>query len=138
MVFTRDRYLPGQLHPAQAFFLATAFAPFLGAVLSDYAYTRTYQVQWLNFSSWLIAGALVFAAIALVCALVDLARGGRSWLYFLLLLVTWVLGFINALIHARDAWATMPTGFFLSLVVVLLAGKATWLGFAGLRAGGAP
>jgi len=138
VVFTRDRYLPRQLHPAQAFFLAAAFAPFLGAVLSDYAYTRTYQVQWLNFSSWLIAGALVFAAIALVCALVDLARGRRSWLYFLLLLVTWVLGFINALIHARDAWATMPTGFFLSLVVVLLAGKATWLGFAGLRAGGAP
>ena len=42
------------------------------------------------------------------------------------------LGFVNALIHARDVWAMMPTGFILSIVVAVLACAATLLGFARL------
>ena len=43
-------------------------------------YASSYQVQWINFSSWLIVGGLVFGGAALVCALVDLFRraGGRG------------------------------------------------------------
>ena len=35
-------------------------------------------------------------------------KQGRPLMYFLLLLATWVLGFLNALEHAKDAWASMP------------------------------
>lgn len=129
------------LHPLHAVLLAGIIPLFLGALLSDIAYARTYQIQWTNFASWLIAGGLVFAGFALLWAVIDLFRashrGVRSLIYMLLLLATWCLGFINALIHARDAWASMPTGLILSVVVTLLACAATWIGFARFRMGGA-
>lgn len=127
------------LHPFHAALLAATVPLFLGALLSDLAYSSSYEVQWTNFASWLIAGALVFAGVALIWALVDLLRadhrGGRALLYVLLLLATFLLGFIDALIHAKDVWAVMPMGLVLSAVVALLAIAATWLGFSTLRRG---
>jgi uncharacterized membrane protein len=128
------------LHPLNAVLLAGALALFLGALLSDIVYFRSYQIQWSNFASWLLAGALVFGAFALVAAIVGLFRvRGRAWpvVYALLLLAVWVLGFIDALVHARDAFATMPAGLVLSVIVVILACVALWIAFAGMRTGGA-
>jgi uncharacterized membrane protein len=141
VTLTVDRTLQRTLHPLHAFALAAAVPLFLGGMLSDIAYSSSYQVQWTNFASWLIAGGLVFCGLALLCALVDLFRadhrGGRLLVDSLLLLATWVLGFVNALIHARDAWASMPTGLVLSVIVVVLACLAAWVGFSSLRTGGA-
>lgn len=129
------------VHPVHAFLLAGTVPLFLGAMLSDIAYSASYQIQWSNFASWLIAGGLVFGAFAVLAAVIDLfradRRGRRPLVYTLLLLVTWVLGFINALIHAKDAWASMPTGLILSVIVLVLACVATWVGFSSLRVGGA-
>lgn len=135
-----DRTRQSALHPVHAFLLAAAVPLFLGAMLSDAAYASSYQVQWTNFASWLIAGGLVFGGFALVWAAVELLRADRRGghlIYFLLLLAAWVLGFINALVHAKDAWASMPAGLILSVIVVVLAMAATWIGFSGLRAGAA-
>ena len=63
-------------------------------------------------------------------------RGGRLLLYFLLLLAAWVLGFVNALVHAKDAWAVMPSGLVLSVIVTVLAVVAAWTGLSNLRSGG--
>ena len=60
-------------------------------------------------------------------------RNRRGLMYVLLLLATLVLGFINALVHARDGWAAMPTGLILSIAVVLLAAAASVIGLADLR-----
>ncbi|MEW7849889.1 DUF2231 domain-containing protein [Massilia aurea] len=112
---------PGVLH---TILLAGSVSLFLGALLSDIAYYNTHQIQWSNFASWLNAGALLFAGLALVFALVNLVRAkpkaGRPLTYFLLLLVTWVIGLVNAFQHAKDAWAVMPTGLVLSAVVFIL------------------
>lgn len=128
------------LHPLQAVLLASMIPLFLGAALSDVAYSLSFQVQWANFASWLIAGGLVFGGAALLVALVGLLRrgrrGNRPVAYVLLLLATWGLGFINALVHAKDAWATMPTGLVLSVVVAVLAIASTAAGFASHGAGG--
>ena len=114
--------------------IATSALPlFLGALLSDWAYSSSFQPQWINFSSWLLAGALVLAGIALLWAAVDVLRRRGSRVYLLLLLATFVLGFVNALVHARDAWATMPTGMALSAVVMVLAIAAGATGLADLR-----
>jgi uncharacterized membrane protein len=114
--------------------IATSSLPlFLGALLSDWAYSRSFQPQWINFSSWLIAGALVLAGLALLWALVDVLRRRGGAVYLLLLLATFVLGFINALVHARDAAATMPTGLMLSAVVLVLVAVAAGMGLAGWR-----
>ncbi|MDR7335292.1 hypothetical protein [Roseateles asaccharophilus] len=111
----------------------SALPLFLGALLSDWAYSASFQPQWINFASWLIAGALVLAGLALAWALVDVLRRRANVVYLLLLLATFVLGFVNALIHARDAWATMPTGLALSAVVLVLAAVAGGMGLAGWR-----
>lgn len=131
------RYRPGPLH---AMLLAGTVPLFLGALLSDIAYYNSFQIQWANFAAWLIAGGLLFAGLALLFALVGLFRNRgnpRPLTYFLLLLVTWVLGFINALEHAKDAWAAMPMGLALSVIVTLLAVAATWVGLAQPRTGDA-
>lgn len=132
-----SRHVPNPLH---ATLLAGTVPLFLGAMLSDIAYYRTYEIQWSNFSSWLITGGLVFCGLAMLFALVNLFKAthkkGRPLIYLLLLVATWVLGFINALEHAKDAWATMPLGLVLSVIVTLLACAATWIGLTNLRAGG--
>ncbi|MGY2315691.1 DUF2231 domain-containing protein [Pseudomonas sp. SDO5522_S412] len=132
------RCTPGPLH---ATLLAGTVPLFLGALLSDIAYYQTYQIQWSNFAAWLIAGALLFCGLAGLFALVNLLRAdrkaGRPTVYFLLLLVTWALGLVNAFEHAKDAWAVMPSGLVLSAVVTLLACVTTWVGLTNLRSGGA-
>lgn len=134
--------LPRTLHPLHAILLGFAPPLFLGALLSDLAYWRTFHIQWANFASWLIAGALLFGGFALLWALVDLVRGGRAGrrpatIRFLVLLVMWGLGLVNALVHAKDAFATMPEALYLSAVVTLLAFVASWLGHAGHASRGA-
>ena len=130
-----ERSHPRALGRGPAFLLAAAFPLFLGALLCDWAYWSTYQIQWSNFASWLMAGGLVFAGIALVLSLFGLfgenRRGGLG--YFLLLLALVVTGFINSLVHARDAWAVMPMGLVFSVVVLVLATVATGIAFSGLR-----
>jgi uncharacterized membrane protein len=111
----------------------SALPLFVGALLSDWAYSSSFEPQWINFSSWLIAGALVLAGVALLWALVDVLRRRARLIYLLLLLATFALGFINALVHARDAAATMPSGLVLSAVVLVLAALAGGVGLTGWR-----
>lgn len=135
------RSTPGPLH---GILLAGTVPLFLGGLLSDIAYYQSYQIQWANFAAWLIAGGLLFCGLALVFALVNLIRApqksGRPVMYFVVLLITWVLGLINAFEHAKDAWAVMPSGLVLSVIVNVLAIVAAWIGLSNLsnqRTGGA-
>lgn len=128
------------IHPVHAALLASSLSLFLAALLSDWAYSSSYEVQWLNFAGWLIPGALVFLGFALLWAVIDFFRADvrrdrPGALYLLVLLTTFILGFINALIHAKDAYATMPAGLILSVLVFLLALASVWLGFSTLRRG---
>lgn len=127
---------PGTLH---TILLAGTVPLFLGALLSDLAYRDSYQIQWNNFASWLIAAGELFAGLALLFALVNLFRGGprtgRARIYVLLLAITWVLGLVNAFEHAKDAWAVMPTGLVLSVVVTILACITTWVGLNSHQGG---
>ncbi|MCF7534268.1 DUF2231 domain-containing protein [Pseudomonas petrae] len=127
---------PGPLH---AIMLGGTVPLFLGALLSDITYFQTYQIQWSNFASWLIAGGLVFCGLAVLFALVNLIRAdrkaGRPVIYLVLLVVTWALGLVNAFEHAKDAFATMPSGLILSALTTLLIGVTAWLGLTSIRSG---
>lgn len=123
------------LHPIHTTLVVSILPLFLGALLSDLAYGSTFQVQWKNFASWLIAGGLVFAGLALLWAVVDALRadisaGPRRWLYPFLLLATFAIGFVNALVHAMDAWSSMPAGSVLSFIALALAIAAIWSGLS--------
>ncbi len=127
-------------HPIHAVLLASIFPLALGALISDWAYVRTFEVQWINFAAWLIVGALIFTGFALLWAVIDalradLPRDRGKWIYPGLLAATLLLGFVNALVHAKDGWATMPLGLILSGSVFLLALAAIWAGFSGPRTG---
>ena len=73
-----------------------------------------------------------------VCALVALLRAGpprlRLGIHFAVLAAAFVLGIVNAFVHAADAWATMPRGLVLSLVVTALAIAATVMEASAVRA----
>lgn len=140
MAVNDDRLVKSRLHPVHAMLLSGTIPLFLGGLLSDLAYSSSYQIMWSLFASWLIAGGLLFGGLALLWAIINLARADRrghySLLYTLLLLATWVVGFFNSLEHAKDAWAAMPLGLILSVIVVLLAIASTWVGFAKFGVGG--
>lgn len=123
------------IHPVHAVLLSGTIPLFLGAFLSDWAYSASYHVQWTNFASWLTLGALVFAGLAVLWALTDALRKRGGWIYFGLIFLTFATGFFSMLIHSKDAWAAMPAGFILSGVALLLALAATWVGFSGWRKG---
>ncbi len=124
------------LHPLHVLLLAGTVPLFLGVVLTDLAYFNTYEVQWKNFASWLLVGGLVFCGLTALCSLLALipvgSRTRTAAVYLLLLFTAFVLGLINAFVHAGDAWASMPLGLILSVMVTVLVLAATWLGlFAG-------
>lgn len=119
-----------------ALFALSSVPLFLGALLSDWAYAGSQEIQWLNFAAWLNAGGLLIAGPVLLWAAVDALRASAhrprgGLLYLALLLITFVVGFVNALIHGKDGWATMPAGLILSAVVVVLAVAASASGLAG-------
>jgi len=129
------------IHPLHAVLLAGTVPLFLGVLLTDLAYSNTYEIQWKNFASWLLVGGLVFGGFTLLWAVIDVVRAAlrttRKLIYVSLLLVLWVLGFIDALVHAGDAWASMTAALLLSTIVVVLAMAATWLSFSSSHAGAA-
>jgi uncharacterized membrane protein len=123
------------LHPLHVVLLVGTVPVFLGALFSDMAYSMTYEIQWKNFASWSIVWGLVLGGLALLWALLallraDRRRGTRRLFYTGVLFASWVLGLVNAFVHAGDAWASMPAGLVLSAIVGLLAIAATWLGLA--------
>lgn len=128
------------LHPLHAILLAFVAPMFTGALVNDIAYASTYHIQWINFADWMVFAGLVGGGFALLWTLIVVvtdrtARTQRYWLFAGLLAITWVLGFFNALVHAKDAWATMPAALWLSVVTTLFALAASWIGFAGPRTG---
>ena len=119
-----------------AVFALSCVPLFLGALLSDWAYSSSHQIQWVNFAAWLIAGGLLIAGPALLWGAIDVLRSSanryrQGLIYLTLLLSAFVVGVINALVHAKDGWAAMPTGLILSAVVVVLAATASAVGLAG-------
>ena len=120
--------------------LGAANAFLVSGFLSDWAYAGSTEIQWKNFAGWLIIGGLVFTGFALLWTLVDLVRlplgRGPRLVAFLLLLAAFVLGIVDELVHAKDAWASMPEALILSGVVALLAIAATAFASASPVAGG--
>ena len=107
-----------------------------GAMLSDWAYSSTYQIQWLNFAEWMIAGSLAAGIPALLWSLLCLlvprrAQSGPGKLFVILLATTMVVNLVNALTHGKDAYATMPAGLILSVIGTILALVTSWIGFSG-------
>lgn len=136
------RHVYSAIHPVHAALLAGTLPLALAALLADWAYSETRHVQWLNFAAWLTALTALFAGLTLLwaigAAMFGGGRGRHGLLYLLLVLTTFGLAVLDALVHTRDAWGAMPEALVLSVLVELLALAATWSGLSRLRAGERP
>ena len=132
------RYLTtGAPHPLHAILLSFPIALFASGLISDITYLRTSEIQWTNFSSWLIAGALVFGGLVLAWSLISLVLGWRGTerqprlIYAGVLAVMWILGLINAFKHSQDGWSSVEAfGLILSILCTLLALAAGVIAFS--------
>jgi uncharacterized membrane protein len=102
------------------------FGFFVAALIFDIVYARTGTILWVKGAAWLITLGLLFAIIP---RLVNLARvwitsrrssTAADHVDFWLNVVAIVAAILNAFVHSRDAYATMPAGVWLSAVTVLL------------------
>ena len=130
---------PAGFHPYHVVLISCAAPLFLGGLISDLAYARTYEIQWVNLAAWLIAGGMVFTGLALAWSFVEVLRKPADWrrtvIGFLLLLAMFVLGLLNSFMHARDAWGAMPMGLVQSAILAALAVGAIWFSVSGPRIG---
>ena len=128
-----------RMHPLHLIALAGMLPLFLGAMASDLAYAKTFEVQWTNFASWLIVAGLMFAGpvllLAAVMAFGKNRNGSRGLLYLGLAAAIFVLGFVNSLVHAKDGWAAMPAALILSVITAVLVMLAVVLGFSARQHG---
>jgi uncharacterized membrane protein len=119
-------------HPIYSALLPIPIVCFIGALLTDIAYSRAADMMWLDFSSWLLLAGLIAGGVAGVVLIIETvrARSGRTgaWTaHFLLFLAAWVVEVFNSFVHARDGWtAVVPTGLILSIVAVVLSLLAGW------------
>ena len=139
MAVTVEGLHQSSLHPLHAIILAGTVPLFLGVLLSDSLTSKLRSaVEEFRFLAD-HRGSRVRRLRAAVVAYRIVPHGssstaGRPFTLFFCS-QPGMLGFINALIHAKDAWASMPEGLVLSAIVAALAIAATAIGFSPARGG---
>ena len=127
------------LHPLHGLLLAWPVAMFPAALASDITYLNSAEIQWTNFSAWLITGGLLGGGFALIWSIVALLRRkgsakSRLAIVSVLLLMMMIAGLINAFQHSRDGWSSVgATGLILSIISSILAVAAGWIACAAYR-----
>lgn len=126
-------------NPLHAILLAFPVALYPSALLSDITYLNTAEVQWSNFSSWLIVGADFFAGLVLVWAVIGLFAGrarharARHTFHLGVVAAMFLLGVLNAFQHARDGWHSVGTfGLVLSTLCTILAFVAAFTAYGSV------
>lgn len=127
---------PAVRHPIRALLAPVPVVCFTGALITDITYSRSPDMQWANFSAWLLFVGIVFALLSAVAGTVSFItrRGARqevAWPSVVGSGVVLVLGLFNNFVHSRDAWTSVvPTGLILSALTVLVMIIAAFLGRA--------
>lgn len=122
-------------YPLHVILSAYPIACFTGAFLTDWAYLASYEMQWANFSAWLIVAGLVMGVLTGIAGLVDffssrrMRRPRAGWWHGLGNGLVMLLALLNAFVHSRDAYTSvMPWGILLSLLTAVLVLVTSWLG----------
>lgn len=123
---TRAVAVPVIRHPIHAFLGPVPIVCFTGALATDLAYAQSPDMQWANFSAWLLFVGMVFAVLAAIAGILDFSRkrGIRQQrparLHSVGNMVVMVLALINNFVHSRDAWTSVvPAGLTLSILTVV-------------------
>jgi uncharacterized membrane protein len=126
-------------HPLMSTFASFPTVCFILALFNDIAYWRTANLQWQNFSEWLLFGGLVVGGFVLLFEVIGLLfrptirAQGPGWLHAIGLLIVLLLGLYNSFVHARDGWtAVVPEGLILSTAMIVVMIITGWLGHAAI------
>lgn len=139
-------------HPLHPMLVPFPIACFVGTLVTDIVYARTADMQWANFSAWLLTAGLVMAVFAIIAGLIDFLSEPRirkvhaAWIHAGGNALAIILSIVNAFVHTRDAYTSVvPAGLTLSAIVVLILLVTGWNGWAlvykhrvGIRPEGRP
>lgn len=120
--------------PLHAMLVPFPIACFTGALLTDIAYLNTAEIQWANFSAWLLAFGVFTGGIAAVGGMIDLfaqkaPKPVIAWAHMGGNIGLLIIALINNFVHARDGWTSVvPTGIILSAVTVAIMMVTGFLG----------
>lgn len=133
MATTLDADCPAPRYTPHELITAFAISCTLGGLLTDFAYWKSAEFLWADFSAWLVSASAVAMVVALVAVLIDylIFRSHRRMpplFYVAVGLTVLILATLNMMVHSRDAWTSVvPWGLALSAVTVLvLLGAAIW------------
>jgi uncharacterized membrane protein len=122
----RTSAVPVVRHPVHALLAPVPVVCFTGALLTDIAYYKSPDMQWANFSAWLLCVGMIFAVLAAIAGVVEhlgtpgARRPRANPGHVVGTVVVLVLALINNFVHSRDAWTSVvPTGLTLSVLTVL-------------------
>jgi len=122
-------------HPIHPMLVPIPIACYLGALATDIAYANTAEMQWSNFSAWLLLVGIVFTVLAAVAGLIDVLGEPRirslaaAWVHAGGNVIVLVLAIFNSFMHTHDAYTSVvPTGLTLSVITVLILLVTGWLG----------
>jgi uncharacterized membrane protein len=107
-------------------FNSSAYGFFVAALIFDAVYFCTGVILWDHGAAWLITFGLFIAIVPRLINLTQVWITARTWTTrgerfdFWLNLIAIVVAIFNALVHTRDAYASMPDGLWLSLLTVVL------------------
>jgi uncharacterized membrane protein len=127
---------PTAAHPLHTILAAYPIACFTGAFLTDIVYAETADMQWANFSAWLITVGVVMGVLAAIAGIAAYVVGGRgartrrpAWPHTIGSAAVLILSVFNGLVHSRDAYTSVvPAGIILSGIVAVLVIATSWLG----------
>ena len=122
-------------HPLHAMLVPIPATCFVGALVTDIAYAETANMQWANFSVWLLAVGLIVALFAVIAGFIDFLGDRRIrnlnavWVHAIGNAVALIVEIFNVFIHSRDAYTSVvPTGLILSAVAVVILLVTAWMG----------
>ncbi len=122
-------------HPIHPMLAPIPITCFVGALLTDFAYWRSADLQWANFSDWLVTFGLIGTVLAAIAGIIDFLGDRRipglapAWIHAIGNVMVLVLAIFNEFIHTRDAYGQMPGGLILSLLIVLILLVTGWNGW---------
>jgi uncharacterized membrane protein len=123
-------------HPIHAMLVPIPITCFVGTLITDLAYWKTANMQWANFSVWLLTVGLIVSVFVVIAGLIDFLGDRRirdlkaARIHGIGNAIALVIAIFNAFIHSRDAYTSVvPTGLVLSTITVLILVVTGWNGW---------
>jgi len=129
----------GILRRTSAWLTPVPVVCFTGALLTDFVYSRSAEMQWANFSAWLLLAGITVGCVAAAASVIDVVRRDefrRSAVraYAIGSAIVLILSLFNNFVHSRDSWTSVvPTGITLSALTVVAMLATIVLGEASAR-----